>query len=102
MNTRQRNSVLIFLGLFLVGVTVWAFGFIYINGKELIYNRPIESHSFQNPNGYYCVIHKGVGYFDADNVPKGAILIKPEPDYTGGDAIKYANINFLRMAGCVK
>lgn len=61
-----------------------------------------EAKTFPNPDGYYCVIKQGIGYFNSEDVPKGAILVKPNPDYTGGDSIKYANINFLKMVGCIK
>lgn len=64
-----------------------------INSKEIV---------IKYSNGIYCVPNKGVAYFEKDNVPIGAILMKPIPDYTNGEYPLRLNVNFFKMMGCVK
>jgi hypothetical protein len=87
----MKRKVILFAGILLALFIVGGVTAYLLNQKTI----------YKYPTGYYCVPNKGVAYFEKDEVPSGAILIKPNPDYTNGEYTKRLNLNFFKAMGCL-
>jgi hypothetical protein len=78
------------------------FGFLFLVSGILIFAIPQSKTIYSYPAGYYCVPQRGIGYFETNQVPSGAVLIKANPDVTQGQYTNSLDVNFFKMMGCVK
>jgi hypothetical protein len=85
----MKIIIFLLLGLFVVSIFIIA---VLPNSKTI----------YKYSSGYYCVPRQGIGYFESNQVPTGAILVKPNPDVTNGIYTQSLDVNFFKMVGCVR
>jgi len=84
----------IILSFVIVAVILFVYSFISFPVQKEI--------KYKYPDGFYCVPRQGITYFESNQVPVGAILVKSNPDITNGGYTKNLDMNFFKMMGCAK